>query len=313
MPQYNARYQQKIDTETNWNKAVNFIPLEGEIIVYKEDSTHAYSRMKIGDGKKTVIELAFIDDAAKAALFKEIDMVDEKVEALGQLVGDVSIPEQIEEALLKTQADWDEIDPTSASYIINTPTEVENNIIAEWNGVITENTPSMESNRKMYYKVSNYNDTNPSKISGVTFYIPGQEEMSFSVDQNLKVVEQDRISILFSDYFIVVSAPAEPYIPEAGTYLLYISEQNGYVKALNGKIKIIKEENISKKIARIEDLHTVAKTGSWNDLEDKPFAITPERIDEICGIEPVMTLVVDEDGDAIINAGFPDDEGNLTI
>lgn len=42
-------------------------------------------------------------------------------------------------------------------------------------------------------------------------------------------------------------------------------------------------------------------------------AITEARIDEICGIEPVMTLIVDEDGDAVINAGFPDDEGNLTI
>ena len=42
-------------------------------------------------------------------------------------------------------------------------------------------------------------------------------------------------------------------------------------------------------------------------------AIALERIDEICGIEPVMTLVVDEDGDAVINAGLPDDEGNLTI
>lgn len=60
MPQYNARYQQKIDTETNWNKAVNFIPLAGEVIIYKEDSTHAYSRMKIGDGEKTVIALPFI-------------------------------------------------------------------------------------------------------------------------------------------------------------------------------------------------------------------------------------------------------------
>ena len=42
-------------------------------------------------------------------------------------------------------------------------------------------------------------------------------------------------------------------------------------------------------------------------------AITFDRIDEICGIEPIMTLMVDEDGNAVITAGFPDDEGNLTI
>ena len=32
-------------------------------------------------------------------------------------------------------------------------------------------------------------------------------------------------------------------------------------------------------------------------------AITLDRIDEICDIQPVMTLVVDESDDAMINAG----------
>ena len=80
-------------------KAVNFIPKVGEIIVYDPDKDHAAARVKIGDGVKTVEELAFIDDAAKAALFKEIDMVDEKVEALEQLVGDEKISEQISAAV----------------------------------------------------------------------------------------------------------------------------------------------------------------------------------------------------------------------
>ena len=29
-----TRIQHKIDTEENWNKAVNFVPLKGEIIIY---------------------------------------------------------------------------------------------------------------------------------------------------------------------------------------------------------------------------------------------------------------------------------------
>ena len=115
----NTRIQQKHDIEVNWSKAVNFIPKIGEVIIYDPDETYAAARVKIGDGVKTVVELAFIDDAAKAALFKEIDMVDEKVEALGQLVGDASIPEQIEEALLKTQADWNVNDETNAAYVKN--------------------------------------------------------------------------------------------------------------------------------------------------------------------------------------------------
>lgn len=57
----NTRIQHKHDTEANWLKAVNFIPKIGEIIVYDSDENHATARVKIGDGVKTVIELAFID------------------------------------------------------------------------------------------------------------------------------------------------------------------------------------------------------------------------------------------------------------
>ena len=57
-----ARIQQKIDTEENWNKAVNFVPLKGEIIIYDIDSAHDYKRIKIGDGVTTVINLEFVAD-----------------------------------------------------------------------------------------------------------------------------------------------------------------------------------------------------------------------------------------------------------
>lgn len=57
-----ARIQQKIDTEENWNKAVNFVPLKGEIIIYDTDSAHDYKRIKIGDGVTTVINLEFVAD-----------------------------------------------------------------------------------------------------------------------------------------------------------------------------------------------------------------------------------------------------------
>ena len=32
----NTRIKNKIDTEENWKKATNFIPLEGEQIIYKK-------------------------------------------------------------------------------------------------------------------------------------------------------------------------------------------------------------------------------------------------------------------------------------
>ena len=58
-----TRIQMKNDVEANWNQATNFIPKKGEIIVYSPDINHNYSRLKIGDGSTTVINLPFIDSA----------------------------------------------------------------------------------------------------------------------------------------------------------------------------------------------------------------------------------------------------------
>ena len=59
MKQINGRFAQKIDSEVNWNKAINFIPMAGEIIIYKKDSNYNYDRIKIGDGLTTVVNLPF--------------------------------------------------------------------------------------------------------------------------------------------------------------------------------------------------------------------------------------------------------------
>ena len=78
----NTRYQLKIDTTENWNKAINFIPKKGEPIIYKDDNS--LPRIKIGDGITKVIDLPF------------------------------SIPEQV-------QADWNQEDETASNYIKNKP------------------------------------------------------------------------------------------------------------------------------------------------------------------------------------------------
>lgn len=61
MSMLKARITHKHDTEANWNKAVNFIPLEGELIIYDADNNYDYPRMKVGDGKTTVSALPFAD------------------------------------------------------------------------------------------------------------------------------------------------------------------------------------------------------------------------------------------------------------
>ena len=54
-----SRIIHKHDIENNWNKATNFIPKAGEIIVYDRDETYNYERFKIGDGVTTVTALPF--------------------------------------------------------------------------------------------------------------------------------------------------------------------------------------------------------------------------------------------------------------
>lgn len=57
-----SRIVHKHDTESNWLKATNFIPMKGEIIVYDVDENYNYERMKIGDGITVVSSLQFVID-----------------------------------------------------------------------------------------------------------------------------------------------------------------------------------------------------------------------------------------------------------
>ena len=57
--EFNSRIVHKHDVEVNWNKAKNFIPLLGEIIIYDIDENHSVERFKIGDGKTTAMNLPF--------------------------------------------------------------------------------------------------------------------------------------------------------------------------------------------------------------------------------------------------------------
>ena len=57
---FNARVQHKIDTQENWEKATNFIPLKGELIIYDIDANNTLRRIKIGDGITPVNDLQFV-------------------------------------------------------------------------------------------------------------------------------------------------------------------------------------------------------------------------------------------------------------
>jgi hypothetical protein len=55
-----SRIINKHDIEVNWNNNPNFIPSQGEIILYDIDENYSFERFKIGDGITNVINLPFV-------------------------------------------------------------------------------------------------------------------------------------------------------------------------------------------------------------------------------------------------------------
>ena len=87
----NARIQFKRDTTENWNNAVGFIPLAGEVIVYTDYETKTYQteeygetvtktvqipNIKIGTGNAYVQDLAFVDEKTRDILMAHIQDYD---------------------------------------------------------------------------------------------------------------------------------------------------------------------------------------------------------------------------------------------
>ena len=82
----NSRVQLKRDTTANWNNAIGFLPLAGELIVYTdyrtltkeidgEDVDIPVPGFKIGDGQTFVQDLPFTDEALRAELLEHINNV----------------------------------------------------------------------------------------------------------------------------------------------------------------------------------------------------------------------------------------------
>lgn len=100
-----SRIVHKHDTESNWSKAITFIPKQGEIIIYDIDSNHSYERFKIGDGITKVNNLPFadankVDKISGKGLSTNDYTTAEKTQLsnLVELVGDTPVSSQITEA-----------------------------------------------------------------------------------------------------------------------------------------------------------------------------------------------------------------------
>lgn len=85
-----ARVQHKHDIEENWSKAANFIPKDGEIIIYDVDANHTEPRIKIGNGETVVGDLPFCYEAS---------VIIERFERIEGMVGDIPVVDQIDTAI----------------------------------------------------------------------------------------------------------------------------------------------------------------------------------------------------------------------
>lgn len=57
----------KSDSTENWNKAMNFVPSKGEVIIYSD-----VEQMKVGDGVNSVVNLPFKDREYEDGEIEEI-------------------------------------------------------------------------------------------------------------------------------------------------------------------------------------------------------------------------------------------------
>lgn len=79
-----ARIKTKNDTTANWNAALGFVPLKGEIIVYTDYESYTAEEngvtvtkyipgIKIGDGLAYVQDLPFVSDDIRMSLLQHVE------------------------------------------------------------------------------------------------------------------------------------------------------------------------------------------------------------------------------------------------
>lgn len=78
---FQSRIQLKHDTEENWLKATNFIPKEGEIVIYDVDENNPIARFKIGDGTTKVNQLSFVSHHKIISYLPQVLSEEEKAQA----------------------------------------------------------------------------------------------------------------------------------------------------------------------------------------------------------------------------------------
>lgn len=100
---FQSRIQLKHDIEENWLKATNFIPKEGEIVIYDVDANNPIARFKIGDGVTKVNQLSFVSHHKIISYLPQVLSEEEKAQAR-ENIGAASLEE-----LNNLEYSWDDL------------------------------------------------------------------------------------------------------------------------------------------------------------------------------------------------------------
>jgi hypothetical protein len=253
----NARFCPKGDIEANWNRAVGFVPLDKEIIIYKADEEHPVARFKVGDGKTLVQNLPFAgaDDREIKAY------IDSKIEAI-------------------PQADYNQNDETAIDYIKNRPFYEYDKVIT-WDGSTDGRDSLVLDEGMIFYKVSD-------DIFDFT------ENTPYTLNANGEIVEYtdsyaEEIEGMYSGLFVKVSyMPIAVVVKDKDAFtadtglevtsngLYFIRYDNGENVFYTSSIKLgfiikkLDEKFIPDTIARVEPILSA--------IEDKVITATKDNI-----------------------------------
>ena len=269
--QLKTRIQHKIDTYAHWELAKNFVPLEGELIIYTTDEYgNDKVGLKVGDGKKKLEKLDFIN----------IPSGNENIPGGG--------------ILQQIQANWLQNNPEKDDFIKNRPFYEEKWEI-EWDATPTDEFIDLTAALNCYaYKVEEYKSA--EDIIGSIFthkavngfkseYEIDQKNIVYCYDENNQktetyVVIDNQQGILFAvskeagKYFtngMVIEVPTSGIWFGKMSYTAYISLKKEKIHKLHPKFLEKNDSFSSEEITYQLDLPRLCETIEWNgSIKHKP-------------------------------------------
>lgn len=308
----NARFTPKGDIEANWNKAVGFIPLDKEIIIYKPDEKHKVARIKVGDGVTSVQDLPFVTDMDDLASKEWVTEAFETVGASIQQYIDNSIDglaseEYVDNAVAALpQVDWNQNDETARDYIKNRPFYENKIALVEWDGNIEGREYIYMDNEASFYMVK-VNDSIYTKeelshdivigvsVDGDNYTIPISEFIVTEIPGAL-VLEGEVLILFVSSYEICAQETGMPFTSN-GTY--FFKNNAGYISDLSRiDLKKIEVKFLPDKVLECGD--------KIAELEDRVvtaiFEITEENT--IINFQNLEDITKIDWGDGVINKSY---------